>query len=198
MANVMGVPAHFDLGHHGLQNLNMEYWTLTTPALVERIVSRREGVLAHEGAVVVRTGIHTGRAANDKFIVQDNETNSSINWGKINRPIDESYFDRLFLRMNAYFQGRDIFIQDTTASADPQYRLPIRVITENAWHSLFARNLFLRVPLDKLPEHVPQFTILHAPGFRAIPEIDGTNSDVFIVLNFSRKMVLIGGTSYAG
>jgi phosphoenolpyruvate carboxykinase (ATP) len=198
MANVMGVPAVYGLDNHGLQNLNMEYWTLSTPALVERIVSRREGVLAHEGAVIVRTGIHTGRAANDKFIVQDQETSTSVNWGKINRPIDENFFDRLFLRMNAYFQGRDIFVQDTTASADPKYRLPIRVITENAWHSLFARNLFVRCPVNELSDHVPQFTILQAPGFRAIPEVDGTNSDIFIVLNFSKRMVLIGGTSYAG
>ena len=198
MANVMGIPAQYGLDNHGLQNLNMEYWTLTTPALVERIVSRREGVLAHEGAVIVRTGIHTGRAANDKFIVQDEETANTVNWGKINRPIDPVYFDRLFLRMNAYFQGRDIFVQDAYASADPKYKLPIRVITENAWHSLFARNLFLRRPVDELTSHVPQFTILQAPGYRAIPEIEGTNSDVFIVLNFSKRLVLIGGTSYAG
>jgi phosphoenolpyruvate carboxykinase (ATP) len=198
MANIMGTPSRYGLDHHGLQNLNMEYWTLSTSALIERVVSRREGVLAHEGAVVVRTGNQTGRAANDKFIVKDEDTDGKVWWGKINRAIDPIYFERLYLRMNAYFQGRDIFVQDTSVCADPQYRMPIRVITENAWHSLFARNLFLRMPIDQLENHIPQFTILQAPGFRAIPEVDGTNSDIFVVLNFSKKMVLIGGTSYAG
>ncbi len=198
MANVMGNPSNFGLENHGLQNLNMEYWTLATPALIERVVSRREGILAHEGAVVVRTGNHTGRAANDKFIVKEDVHGDSIWWGKVNRPIDEEYFDQLHLRMNAYFQGRDIFIQDTTAGADPKYKLPVRIITEKATHSLFARDLFLRLPTDQLASHVPEFTILHAPGFRAIPEIDGTNSDIFIILNFAKKMVLIGGTAYAG
>ncbi len=198
MANVMGTPSRFGLDHHGLHNLNMEYWNLPTPALVERIGSRREGVLAHEGAVVVRTGVHTGRAANDKFIVLDDETSGKVNWNKINRPITPEYFERLYLRMNAYFQGRDIFVQDTSVGAHPGYQMPIRVITETAWHSLFARNIFLRVPMEKLPEHVPAFTILHAPGFRAIPEIDGTKSDIFVVLNFSKRVVLIGGTGYAG
>lgn len=198
MANVMGTPSNYGLENHGLQNLNMEYWTLPTPALIERVVSRREGVLAHEGAVVVRTGNHTGRAANDKFIVNDAKNSGNIWWGKINRPIDEAYFDQLHVRMNAYFQGRDIFIQDTTAGTHPDYKLPIRVITEKAAHSLFARDIFLRQPVEKLPTHIPEFTIIQAPGFRAIPEVDGTNSDIFIVLNFAQKMVLIGGTAYAG
>jgi phosphoenolpyruvate carboxykinase (ATP) len=198
MANVMGHPSSYGLENHGLQNLNMEYWTLPTPPLIERVVSRREGVLAHEGAVVVRTGNHTGRAANDKFIVDDAENSGSIWWGKINRPIDERFFSRLHVRMNAYFQGRDIFIQDTSAGAHPDYKLPIRVITERATHSLFARNIFLRQPVEELDTHVPEFTIIHAPGFRAIPEVDGTHSDIFIVLNFAQRMVLIGGTAYAG
>ena len=198
MSNVMGTPSNFGLEKHGLRNLNMEYWTMTTPALVERIVSRREGMLAHEGAVVVRTGNHTGRAANDKFIVQGGESDSKVKWGKINKPMSPEHFDRLYSHMTAYFQGRDIFIQDTSAIADPQLRLPIRVVTENAWHSLFARNLFLRYNSNDLENFIPEYTILHAPGFRANPETDGTNSNIFIALNFERKMILIGGTSYAG
>jgi len=198
MSNVMGTPSNYGLENHGLHNLNMEYWNMTTPGLVERIVSRREGILAHEGAVIVRTGIHTGRAANDKFIVQTGEAAEKVNWGKVNRPMTPQHFEQLYLRMTAYFQGRDIFIQDTEAVADPRLRMPIRVVTETAWHSLFARNLFLRYKPDELPGFVPEFTILHAPGFRANPETDGTNSDIFIILNFERKMILIGGTSYAG
>jgi phosphoenolpyruvate carboxykinase (ATP) len=198
MSNIMGSPSRYDLDNHGLRNLNMQYWTLSTPALVERIVSRREGMIAHEGAVVVRTGNHTGRAANDKFIVQTGETADKINWGKINKPISEGHFEKLYLRMTAYFQGRDVFVQDTSVVADPKYRLPIRVVTENSWHSLFARNLFIRIQPEEQPVHVPEFTILHAPGFRASPEIDGTNSDIFIILNFEKRLILIGGTSYAG
>lgn len=198
MTNIMGIPSQYGLDHHGLRNLNMEYWSLTTPALKERIVSRREGILAHEGAVVVRTGHHTGRAPNDKFIVQAGEAAEKVWWGKVNRPLAPDHYQRLYLRMTAYFQGRDIFVQDTTVATHPDYRLPIRVVTETAWHSLFARNLFIRGPNDELPGHVPEFTILHAPGFRAIPEIDGTNSDIFVVINFAERLILIGGTSYAG
>ncbi len=196
--NQMGIASDFSLDKQGLRNLNMIYWTLPTPALIERIVTRREGVLAHEGAVVVRTGFHTGRAPNDKFIVSDNVTKDKVWWGKINRPFDPAQFDRLLIRMTAYFQGRDVFVQDATASAHPDHKLPIRIITENAWHSLFARNLFIRRKFDELPAHVPDFTVIQAPGFHAIPEEDGTNSEVFIILNLERRIVLIGGTSYAG
>jgi phosphoenolpyruvate carboxykinase (ATP) len=115
--NKMGIASQYDLDRHGLRNLNMVYWTLPTPALVERIVTRREGVLAHEGAIVVRTGIHTGRAPNDKFIVKAGEAAEAVAWGKINRPLDPAYFARLLIRMTAYFQGRDVFVHDTTACA---------------------------------------------------------------------------------
>jgi phosphoenolpyruvate carboxykinase (ATP) len=198
MSNVMGIPGKFDLENHGLRNLNMEYWTLTTPTLVERVVSRREGIMAHEGAVIVRTGNHTGRAPNDKYIVSNGAATEHVWWGKINRPLPQENFDRLHMRMTAYFQGRDIFVQDTTVVAHPTYRLPIRVITEKAWHSLFARNMFLRRAPEELTDHVPEFTIIHAPGFRAIPDEDELNSDIFVILNFNRRMILIGGTSYAG
>jgi len=198
MANNMGTPSRFDLEQQGLTNLNMVYWTLPSPTLVERIVARREGVLAHLGAVVVRTGHHTGRSPNDKFIVREPMTEGDIWWGNINRPMTPEHFDKLVLKMTAYFQGRDVFVQDTTAGAQPEYRLPIRVITEYAWHSLFARNLFLRIPPDAQPGHVPEFTLIDAPRFHAVPEEDGTNSEVFIVINFARRMVLIGGSSYAG
>ena len=197
-SNKMGIASEYDLINQGLRNLNMVYWTLPTPALVERVVARREGILAHEGAVVVRTGNHTGRSPNDKFIVRAGESAEKDWWGKINRPMDERCFERLYIRMTAYFQGRDVFVQDTTAVANPEYQLPIRIITETAWHSLFARNLFVRRDFSELPEHVPQWTVIQAPGFHAIPEEDGTNTETFIVVNFEKKLVLIGGSSYAG
>lgn len=198
MSNAVGTVSKYGLDQQGLRNLNMEYWTLTTPALIERIVSRSEGTLAQEGVVAVRTGIYTGRAPNDKFIVRDTETSDIVWWGKSNRPFEPESFDRIHASMVAYFQGRDVFIQDAIAGAHPDYRLPIRIITEHAWHSLFARNLFIRRRQDELVDHVPEFTVLQAPGFRADPERDGTNSDIFILLNFSKRLVLIGGTSYAG
>lgn len=196
--NKMGISSNYDLVKHGLRNLNMVYWTLPTPALIERAVTRREGVLAHEGALVVRTGNHTGRAPNDKFIVKDEISEGKVWWGKINQPISQEHFERIYLRMTAYFQGRDVFVQDSLACADPAYQLPIRVVTETAWHSLFARNLFIRHKPEELPGHIPDFTIIHAPGFHAIPEVDGTNSETFIILNLKQRIVLIGGTSYAG
>ena len=196
--NKMGQPSEFGLEQQGMRNLNMSYWNLTTPALVERIVSRREGIITHEGAVAVRTGNHTGRAPNDKFIVCCQEDNDKIWWGKVNKPFQPDQFDRLYKLMTSYFQGRDVFIQDTTACAHPNHRLPIRVITETAWHSLFARNLFIRLKFTELQSHVPEFTIVHAPGFHADPEVDGTNSEVFIILNLEKRVILIGGTSYAG
>ncbi len=196
--NKMGQPSDFGLEQQGLRNLNMSYWNLTTPALVERIVSRREGIIAHEGAVAVRTGFHTGRAPNDKFIVCCQEDHDRIAWGKVNKPFQPEQFDRLYKLMTSYFQGRDVFIQDTTACAHPDHRLPIRVITETAWHSLFARNLFIRLQPSEMQSHVPEFTVMQAPGFHAEPEVDGTNSEVFIILNLEKRIILIGGTSYAG
>jgi phosphoenolpyruvate carboxykinase (ATP) len=198
MSNAKGINSEYGLNNHGLRNLGMEYWTLNTPSLIEWIISRHEGVLAQDGVVVVRTGSHTGRAPNDKFIVKTGESEQKVWWGKTNRPISEEHYQKILLRMQAYFQGRDVFIQDAIAGAHPEYQMPIRLVTENAWHALFARNLFLRQDLDKLPHHKPAFTILHAPGYRADPETDGTNSSVFIILNFEERLVLIGGTSYAG
>jgi phosphoenolpyruvate carboxykinase (ATP) len=198
MANVMGIPSRHGLEHHGLTNLNMIYWTLPSPMLVERIVQRREGQMAHLGPVVVRTGHHTGRSPNDKFVVRHDSNGSQIWWGKVNKPITPAQFDRLHLRMRSYFQGRDVFVQDVVVGAHSAYRMPVRILTEYAWHSLFARNLFLRLPPQELPDQVPQFTLLDAPRFHAIPEEDGTNSEVFIALDFERRLILIGGSSYAG
>jgi phosphoenolpyruvate carboxykinase (ATP) len=151
------------------------------------------------GPLVVRTGNHTGRAPKDRFIVHEPSTQADICWGEINRPFDPAQFDRLLQKVLAYFQGADVFVQNCYAGADPDYRLNVRVITETAWHSLFARNMFIH-PMSQHEEDdfAPEFTVIHAPGFRAVPEYDGTNSDSFVLINFVRKIVLIGGTSYAG
>ncbi|MFN0197168.1 MAG: phosphoenolpyruvate carboxykinase (ATP) [Planctomycetaceae bacterium] len=172
---------------------------LPTPMVIEQIVQRQEGLLAHLGAVVVQTGKFTGRAADDKFIVSEAATQQEIWWGEINRPVDPETFNRLFTRQLAYLQNKDLFIEDCYAGADPQYQLPVRVITETAWHNLFSRNMLIReVDSQKLADFSPQFTILHTPRFQAVPEIDGTRSSAFIILNLSRRLVIIGGTHYAG
>ncbi|MFV1957841.1 MAG: phosphoenolpyruvate carboxykinase (ATP), partial [Planctomycetota bacterium] len=119
-------------------------------------------------------------------------------WGDVNRPFAPEAFDRLHARLSAYLQGRHLFVQDVFAGADPAYRLPVRVVTEEAWHALFARNMFIRATLEELETHRPEFTVIHCPKFRAVPEVDGTRSDAFIIAHFGRKLILIGGTSYAG
>ncbi len=188
----------FGLENHGITNVRKIHWNHNTPILYEDIVKNGEGCVAHLGPIVVRTGLHTGRAAKDKFIVEEPESKDKVWWGKVNKAFTVDRFGLLFRRLQAYLQGRDLYVQDCFAGFDPRYRLPIRVITETAWHSLFARNMFIQAEPDQLVAHEPQFTVLHVPNFQAIPEIDGTNSEAFIVLNLSHKLVLIGGTSYAG
>jgi phosphoenolpyruvate carboxykinase (ATP) len=186
------------LDAHGIENVQSVYWNLSTSLLYEEAIRRREGRLAHLGPLVVRTGTHTGRAPNDKFIVKEPTSEGQVAWGKINKPMEPANFERLKGRMLAYLQGKDLFVQDCFAGADERYRLPIRVITETAWHSLFARNMFIQAQPEELPNHEPQFTVINAPNFHAIPEVDATRSEVFVVINFGQKLILIGGTQYAG
>jgi phosphoenolpyruvate carboxykinase (ATP) len=182
----------------GITNVNTVYWNLSTPSLIEEAIRRREGRLAHLGPLVVRTGQHTGRAPNDKFIVREPSCVDKVWWGKVNRPMEPDKFDLLHRCLLAYLQGKDLFVQDCFAGADPAYRLPIRVITETAWHNLFARNMFIQPNREQQATHVPQFTVINAPNFQADPEVDGTRSEVFVVIHFGRRLVLIGGSQYAG
>ncbi len=192
-------PQRHGLEHHGIKNVGTVYWTLTTPALYERIIRRREGLVAHLGPVVVRTGDHTGRSPDDKFIVHEPTSADEIWWGDVNRPFEEARFEALYRRLLAYMQNKDLFVQDCYAGADPRYQIPIRVITEDAWQSLFARNMFVQIKdRSKLDEHVPEFRILCFPGFHAEPQFDGTNSEAFIIVHFGQKTIIIGGTSYGG
>ncbi|HEY6838663.1 MAG TPA: phosphoenolpyruvate carboxykinase (ATP) [Geobacteraceae bacterium] len=186
------------LEEHGITNANLIYWTAPTPELYEQIIKRGEGLVSHMGAIAVKTGHYTGRAANEKFIVDEPSSHDHIAWGKVNKPFDQEKFDLLYDRMLAYMHGRDLFVQDCFAGADPEHRLPIRIITEKAWHALFARNMFVRATPTELADHKPQFTVINLPAFHAVPSIDGTNSETFIIVNFARKLIIIGGTSYAG
>ena len=192
------VQSSHGLEHHGIQNVAAIHWNYTTPVLYEEALKRGEGVLALGGALISHTGVHTGRSPNDKFFTKEPGSDANIAWGKVNRPIDQAQCEALHKRMLAYFEGRELFVQDCYAGADPAFQLHIRVVTETGWHSLFARNMFIQPPGDELRNFVPQFTILHAPNFQAVPDIDGTNSEVFIIVDFSKRMILIGGTSYAG
>ncbi|MEW5704155.1 MAG: phosphoenolpyruvate carboxykinase [Pseudomonadota bacterium] len=186
------------LERHGIRNLSHIHWNYATPTLCEEAIRRGEGTLVHGGPLAVHTGVHTGRAPNDKFFTQEPGNQANINWGAVNRPISLAQFDGIYKRLLGHFESREVFVQDCYGGGDPAFQLHVRVVTETAWHSLFARNMFIRPTGDELRDFVPQFTILHAPSFRAIPEVDGTNSDVFIVIDFSKRLVLIGGTSYAG
>mgnify|MGYP002640354032 FL=1 len=189
----------YGLDNHGLKNLNNAYWNLHTAALYEEIVFRSEGNIVHNGPVLTNTGKHTARAANDKIVVKEDLTKGDIWWGEYNRPYPEANFSALFSRVQAYLQGKDVFVQDCYVGADSEYAMPIRIITEYAWHSLFARNMFIPIEkLEQLKKHIPEFTVISVPSFLASPELDATNSSTFIALNFEKKVALIGGTQYAG
>jgi phosphoenolpyruvate carboxykinase (ATP) len=170
-------------------------WNLPAAALYEEAIRRQEGVIAADGPLTCRTGLQTGRSPNDKFVVREPSSEPNVAWGKVNRPMEVPQFEVLHRDLISSLEGRELFVQDVFAGADPKYRLPVRVITELAWHSLFVRNLFI---VDSQAPHLPQFTVIDSPGFRADPKRHGTNSDVVIAVHFGKKLVLIGGTSYAG
>jgi phosphoenolpyruvate carboxykinase (ATP) len=155
--------------------------------------------MSHLGPLIVRTGHYTGRSPNDRYIVREPSSEEHVWWGKVNQPFPPERYDALRARLTAYLQGKDLYVQDCYVGADPHYRLPIRVVNELAWHNIFARNMFIKErDRTKLANHVPEFTIVDAPGFSASPEEDGTRSEAFIILHFGRKEVIIGGTAYAG
>lgn len=186
------------LEHHGLRPSRTVYWNLTPPQLFEEALQREEGLLTSHGALRVTTGEYTGRSPKDKFFVKQDPSQQHIWWGEVNQPIDAAVFDALHEKVAAYLSERDIFVQDLMVGADTTYRMPIRVVTEKAWHSLFARTMFIRPPLDELTDHRPDFTILQAPFFEADPERDGTRSKTFILVNLEKRLILVGGTEYAG
>jgi phosphoenolpyruvate carboxykinase (ATP) len=186
------------LDAHGLTSLKSENWNLGPAALYEDAIRRSEGQITADGAFLATTGVHTGRSPKDKFIVESDTTRDSVNWGAINQPISAAHFEAMHQKILAYYRGRDAWVLDCYAGADPAYRLPVRVVTETAWHNLFARNMFIRPPLEDLATFAPSFTILHAPGLDANGKADGVNSSTFILVDFDRKMILIGGTWYAG
>ncbi|MCP4591876.1 MAG: phosphoenolpyruvate carboxykinase (ATP) [bacterium] len=189
----------FKLKHHGLIHLDRVFWNLPASALYEEAIFRGEGHVVSGGPLLVRTGKHTARAAADKFVVHEDSTADEIWWGQYNRPIAPEKFSGLLTRLQAFLQGEELFVQDCYCGADPEYRMPVRVITDSAWQSLFARNMLVPIENpDELKRHVPQFTIIASPSFKADPRIDGTRSETAIVLNFAERMAIIAGSSYGG
>ena len=190
--------SNYSLQNHGVFNNGGELWNLGAEALYEETVRQGLGTITKGGALTVETGKFTGRSPNDKFIVEEETSRDNIWWGAVNKSTSEEVFDNLHTQMTAYYQNRKLYVQDLYAGASDKYRLKVRVISDSPWHSLFARNMFIRPAQEDLADFEPDFTILHAPLLQANPERDGTNSEVFVTVNFKKRMVLIGGTRYAG
>jgi phosphoenolpyruvate carboxykinase (ATP) len=171
---------------------------LSVAELVETSLKRGEGQLAANGALVAVTGARTGRSPKDKFTVDDAVTHNVVDWGKVNKPFAPEKFEALLGRVLEHLKDRELFAQDLYCGADAAYQLPIRVISEYAWHALFVRDLFVRPDAAALATHVPEFIVVAAPEFQAVPERDGTATSAFILADFTRKIILIGGTKYAG
>ncbi len=197
MASALGVQSG-NLSESGITTAATVYWNLDNISLIDLAVKRGEGFLTADEALVTETGERTGRSPNDKFIVYEPSTSEDVNWGEVNVSTNEDVFNRLKLKVIQYLSNRDtLFVQDLYCGADMAESLPIRVITENAWHNAFARNMFVRPSANQMPNHSPEFTVFHAPNFEATAE-DGLNSECFVIVNYEAGEVLIGGTKYAG
>ncbi len=199
IAEAKELAADYKLKNHGLTHLDSVYWNLPDEALYEEIVFRNEGRITRKGPILMLTGKHTARAAADKYIVKEESTDENIWWGEYNRPYSLEKYNSLLSRVQAYCQDEELFVQDVYAGADTDYQLKVRVITEKAWHSLFARNMFLTFgDPDEHKKFIPDFTIIGLPGFKVDPRIDGTRAETAIVLNFGAKTAIIANSLYGG
>ena len=191
--------SEYGLANHGLVHLDRVYWNLPEASLYEEAVFRNEGKIVNGGPLLVHTGKWTARAANEKYFVMEPTTAEKIDWGKNNRPMSPEKFDGMFSRLQAFLQGEELFVQDVYAGADPDYQVPIRIITDTAWQSLFARNMFLTInTLEKHKTHIPNFTVIASPSFKLDPRVDGTNSETAIVINFDKRLAIVANTQYGG
>jgi phosphoenolpyruvate carboxykinase (ATP) len=193
-----GVVSRHGLDLHGLEPTGPVHWNLCPARIYEKALGRGEGELAHMGGFTAVTAPHTGRSPNDKYTVQEPTTAEEIHWGGVNVPLAPGQFDALRTLVVEHLNERELFVRDARAGEDPSAALNVRLVSPSAWHSLFAYNMFLRPGPDELREMKPAFTILHAPELKADPEVHGTRSGTFVVVNFQRGEVLIGGTRYAG
>ncbi|HBI63566.1 MAG TPA: phosphoenolpyruvate carboxykinase (ATP), partial [Clostridiales bacterium] len=182
----------------GIINTDTVYRNLTPAQLTEHALRRGEGTLSNTGALVVKTGKYTGRSANDKFIVDSEGVHDEIAWGKVNKPMTQECFDALYEKVIAYLQGKEIFIFDGFAGADPKYTKSFRIVNELASQNMFIHQLLRRPTAEQLENFSEDFTIIAAPGFKCIPERDGTRSEACIVIDYEKKLVLIVGSRYSG
>ncbi len=195
----MELASDYRLKNQGFAHLDRVFWNLPDSALYEEAVFRNEAHIANRGPLLVNTGKHTARAAADKFIVKESTTENKIWWGEHNRPITVEKYNQVFNRVQAYCQDEELFVQDCYAGADPEYRMPVRIICEKAWHSLFARNMFITTSdREKLKKFIPDFTVICLPGFKVDPKIDGTRSETAIILNFEDRTCIIANSLYGG
>ena len=192
------------ISRHGIEQLegagvSKAFWNLSSAELYEQSMQRGEASVTQHGVLTARTGSHTGRSPNDRFVVRESSSEADIAWGSVNREISSDHFEGLLSKIQAYLKGRELFVFDGHAGADPAQQLKVRVVTEFAWHNLFARNMFLDdLEAESLQNFAPEFTVIDAPGCLADPSVDGTSSSTFVVVDFGRRLVLIGGTAYAG
>ena len=191
-------PKNADLSKIGLGRVGDAYWNLEPAELVEHSILNGQGVFADSGALAVDTGEFTGRSPKDKFCVKDANSQDTVWWGEVNIPFDSAKFDALYDKMCAYLMNRDVYVKDAYACADPEHRLNLRVVAEQPWSAQFAGNMFLRPTAEELREFEPEWHVVCAPDFHADPAKDGTRQHNFAVLNFTRKMIIIGGTGYTG
>ncbi len=187
-----------DISKLGLSKVNNAFWNLSQTELAEKTIQLKLGEFSDTGALSIKTGEFTGRAPKDKFIVKDAKTANTVHWGDVNLSYDETKFQPLYDKLIAYMGGKDVFIKDARACANDQYRLNVRVISELPWATMFAGNMFIRPSAEELKSFEPDWLVIHAPGFHAVPEVDGTRQHNFAVLNFTRKIIIIGGTGYTG
>lgn len=182
----------------GIKNTKTQYWNLNAEELIEATIRLNQGVLSDTGALAVDTGEFTGRAPKDKFIVKDENTKDSVDWGGFNLPVEPSVFDNLYAKITAYLADKDVYVRDSYACAEDSFRLNVRVITENPWANLFAYNMFLRPAASELATIEPDWTVIQAPGFTCDGEKDGVRQHNFAILNFIKKVAIIGGSAYTG
>ena len=194
-----GLEGRQTLDAQGLKPKGRVHWNLVQTVLLEAAVRREEGELAEMGAFVAVTAPHTGRSPNDKFVVKEPSTEADVDWGKVNQPFSPDAFEQLLADVQQYLNARaDLFVQDLYCGADAKFRLSVRYVSPSAWHMAFVRNMFIRPDIADLASFDPNFTVLHAPEFEADPARHGTRTGTFIVLNLAKRMILIGGTRYAG
>lgn len=187
-----------DLSVYGFKDVSQAHWNLSQDELIDRSVALGLGTITDTGALAVDTGEFTGRAPKDKFFVKDSKTHDTVYWGDVNIPFDESKFQPLYDKLVNYLAGKELYVKDASACADPDYRLNVRLITEVPWAAMFAGNMFLRPDTEELKTIEPDWVIIHAPSFKADPKTDGTRQGNFAILNFTRKVIIIGGTAYTG